>query len=116
MTQFYGEVRVTRTGELVGMRFGIYGSAREVWAQHAADRKKHEDRHEGWGVGEYSDTLGYLEYAATECEFGNKCEDWPLNADGTGEILACTPGVGWGEGDPDVDDPGLSYVVLTEES
>lgn len=115
MSRYVGEARVTRTGELVGRRFGFYPTAREVWAQHREDRRKHEDEHEGWGLGEYSDTVRDLDYAATECEFGSPHEDWPLAADGTGEILGTTPGLGDGPWDAEVDDPGLTYAVLLDK-
>lgn len=113
MTLYAVEIRVTRTGELLfSMDDSSCDTARAAWRALHTERQHQEDEHEGWGVGEYSSTLGYLDYAATDCEFGSPHEDWPLNADGTGEIRGATPGLGTGEYDPEVGDPGLSYIVV----
>lgn len=89
-----------------------FDTARLAWADLRARREEHEDQFPDWGVGEYSETVRYLDYAATECEFGNLCEDWPLAADGTGVITGATPGLGDGPLDATVNDPGMVYAVV----
>jgi hypothetical protein len=93
-----------------------FADPREAWEWLKLARMAHEDRFPDWNVGEYTDTVGYLEYAAGEglgaCEFGNKNEDWPLDDDGTGAIIGATPGVGDHADEDGVDDPGIAYLVV----
>jgi hypothetical protein len=92
-------------------RIGPFAYARVAWAWLADLRRGVEDDFPDWNIGEYSDTVRDLEHAAAEHEFGDPNEDWPLAADGTGCIVGSTPGLGDREGDPDVTDPGYSYIV-----
>jgi hypothetical protein len=89
-----------------------FPDARAAWAYLADFRRNSEDTFPDWHIGEYTDTVQYLDYAATDAAYGNPHEDWPLNADGTGVIHGDTPGVGDGFRDDDADpDPGMSYLV-----
>lgn len=89
-----------------------FGDARQAWAWLKLARWQQEERHPEWTIGEATETVDYLEYAATECEFGNPHEDWPLNSDGTGVIVGATPGVGDHAWDDQVHDPGVAYAVV----
>jgi hypothetical protein len=84
-----------------------FDTAREAWACLASGREAWEDDFpDDEPLGEYSDTVGYLHYAASEEHVpGSLNEDWPLNEDGTGVIYGATPGY---EGDHDL---GLAYCV-----
>lgn len=84
-----------------------FDDARKAWEWLADYRRNSEDEYPDWHIGEYTDTVGYLEYAATDAEFGNPHEDYPLAADGTGTIGGDTPG------EPeDSSGPGLDYSVV----
>lgn len=89
-----------------------FDDARQAWAWLRDLRATVEDDFPGWNIGEYTQTLRDLEYAATECEFGSPHEDWPLTMDGAGKIVGSTPGVGDREGDGDVEDVGITYEVV----
>jgi len=96
-----------------------FDNPRQAWGWLKLARKAHEDQFPDWNVGEYTDTVTYLDYAAgTEefgkgmCEFGNKFEDWPLDDDGTGAIIGATPGVGDHADEDGVNDPGIAYLVI----
>lgn len=81
-----------------------FDTARAAWDYLAGERERDEDEDED--VSEYSDTVAYLRYAASDqCEPGSLHEDWPLNEDGTGVIYGSTPGY---DGEHDL---GLAYVV-----
>lgn len=88
-----------------------FDTARGAWSYLADEREREEDQFpEDEPLGEYTETLGYLRYAAgTEVEYGSQNEDWPLNADGTGVIYGRTPGY---DGDHDL---GLAYCVTAVE-
>jgi hypothetical protein len=96
-----------------------FDDPRAAWAWLKLARIQRESQFPDWNVGEYTDTVQYLDYAAgTEefgegrCEFGDPHEDWPLAADGTGIIVAATPGIGehaWEDGVPDA---GVAYAVV----
>jgi hypothetical protein len=85
----------------------VFDTAQGAWSYLADEREREEDQApDDEPVGEYTETLGYLRYAAGEdMEPGNPHEDVPLNADGTGVIYGPTPGY---DGDHDL---GLAYCV-----
>jgi hypothetical protein len=87
----------------------VFDTAAQAWASHANGREGWEDDFPDWpfeGIGEYTETVEALRYAAgPDVEYGNPCEDWPLNADGTGVIYGDTPGY---DGRHDL---GLAYCV-----
>lgn len=97
-----------------------FGTAREAWGHLKKFRKEQEDQYPDWSVGEYTDTVTYLDYLAGEeeygtgmAEFGNPHEDWPVAADGTGTISGATPGVGDHAGEDGIRDVGIHYAVVT---
>ncbi len=89
-----------------------FDDPRAAWAWLKLARWQEEEKYPGWTIGEVTDTVGYLDYAATECEFGNPHEDWPLSPDGTGAIIGATPGLGDHAWDDEVTDPGIAYAVV----
>lgn len=89
-----------------------FGTAEAAWAWLKVARQQEEDRHPDWNIGVYSDTVSYLDYAGTECDWGNPYEDWPLASDGTGAIRGATPGVGHHAFEDGVNDPGVIYAVV----
>lgn len=93
-----------------------FSDPREAWAWLRDARKVAEDRCPVWNVGEYTPTVQYLDYAATEHQFGSKLEDWHLARDGAGVITGATPGVGDHAFDGEYDDPGVAYAVVKVES
>jgi len=85
----------------------VFETAREAWAYLADERQRAEDQFpDDEPLGEYTDTVGYLRYAASgDVLYGNPHEGWPLNSDGTGVIYGSTPGY---DGSHDL---GLAYCV-----
>lgn len=115
MTRYVATVTDNTTGEILGESPGG-PDPRAQWRWLHDLRREVEDEFPEWNVGEYTDTVEYLDYAATECEFGNPREDWPLAADGTGRIVGATPGLGDHDGDSTVSDPGITYAVVVRQS
>lgn len=90
----------------------VLPTARQAWLWLADHRRNNEDEFPDWPadqLGEYTETLTYLDYAGTEQSYGDPHEDIPLDADGTGEITGDTPGhTGPGH------DAGTTYLVTRE--
>jgi hypothetical protein len=96
-----------------------FGSPREAWGYLKQLRKAQEDEYPDWNIGEYTDTVPQLdwlaggeEFSPGMAEFGNPHEEWPVAADGTGQISGATPGLGdhaWEDGIRDV---GIYYGVV----
>lgn len=81
-----------------------FDTASEAWAYLASERRRGEDQDDS--ASEYSDYVTGLDHIASdEHEHGSRTEDWQTNPDGTGVVLADTPG----SGSPH--DLGLAYVV-----
>lgn len=71
-----------------------FDTAREAWAWLADERQRDEDAApDDSDTGEYSEWLAALRHiASNDHEHGNRHEDWPTNASGSGYVHADTPG------------------------
>src|SRR5574341_1473780 len=68
-----------------------FDTADEAWDYLADERRRDEDQDES--ASEYSGAVTLLDYIASGDHIhGPPQEDWPTNADGTGMMLADTPG------------------------
>ncbi len=89
-----------------------FDTAQEAWAYLAEERERDEDQFpDDEPIGEYTETLGYLRYAAgPEVTYGSPSEDYPLGVDGTGTIYGSTPGYSGRN------DLGLAYCVTSAQA